>query len=75
MNGNDIHRRDCILLTKQLVKNTTLGKFYPTISFLSGDNMVDHNKNIVVIGDGYVGKTSILHAIQRLDFQEQIPNL
>ncbi|XP_044259792.1 ras-like GTP-binding protein RHO [Tribolium madens] len=32
-------------------------------------------RNIVIIGDGYVGKTSILNAIKDKKFQEQIPNV
>jgi Ras-related C3 botulinum toxin substrate 1 len=32
-------------------------------------------KNVVIIGDGYVGKTSILNSIKQQKFEEQIPNL
>ncbi|RZB40593.1 Ras and/or Miro domain containing protein [Asbolus verrucosus] len=36
---------------------------------------MENNNNIVVVGDGYVGKTSILNAIKDNNFEEQIPNV
>ncbi|KAJ3665855.1 hypothetical protein Zmor_001322 [Zophobas morio] len=37
--------------------------------------MEENKKNIVIIGDGYVGKTSILNSIKEQKFEEQIPNV